>query len=82
MSRSSAKFFASNCALAGFASEEDVPFPANPPCMELQQRLFTGAKSETRRCALSGVCARQYAERALITASICAGHVLSLEVLN
>lgn len=80
VTRSSAKFFASNCALAGFASEEDVPFPhANPPCTELQQRLFTGAKSETRRCALSGVCARQYAERALNTASICAGHVLSLD---
>lgn len=80
VTRSSAKYFATNCALAGFASDEDVAFPhANPPCTDLQQRMFSGAKPQNRRCALSGTCARQYAERALISANICAGHVLSLD---
>lgn len=80
VTRSTAKYFATNCALAGFASEEEDVFPhSNPPCTELQQRLFAGAKPEKRRCALSGSCARQFAERALASANICAGHVLSLD---
>jgi hypothetical protein len=80
VTRTSAKYFATNCALAGFASEEEEPFPhANPPCTELQQRLMTGTKPQTRRCALSGSCALQHAERVLANANICAGHVLSLD---
>ena len=80
VTRSTAKYFATNCALAGFASEEEANFPhANPPCTDLQQRLLAGAKPQKRRCALSGSCARQFAERALASANICAGHVLSLD---
>jgi hypothetical protein len=75
-----ARFFATNCALAGFASEEEDPFPHHkPPCMEIQQRISANAKPETRRCGLSGSCARMYAERELIEANIWAGHVLSLD---
>lgn len=80
VTRSTAKYFATNCALAGFASEEEEPFPhSKPPCTDLQQRLVAGAKPQTRRCALSGACALQHAERALAKANICAGHVLSLD---
>jgi hypothetical protein len=80
VTRSTAKYFATNCALAGFASEEEEAFPhANPPCTDLQQRMFAGAKPQKCRCALSGSCARQFAERALASANICAGHVLSLD---
>lgn len=79
-SKPSARFFATNCALAGFASEEEIPFPHNkPPCQDLQQRLTTTSKPHIRRCALAGSCARQQAERELIQANIWAGHVLSLD---
>ena len=80
VSKSSSRFFATNCALGGFASEEEIPFPhARPPCNDLQQRLTTASKPQTKRCALSGSCARQQAERELIEANIWAGHVLSLD---
>lgn len=80
VTRPSARFFATNCALAGFATEEDEPFPhARPPCTELQQRAHDGAKPQTRRCALSGACARQESERELTQANIWVGHVLSLD---
>ncbi len=76
----SARFFATNCALAGFASEEEEEFPhRKPPCMDIQQRLRANAKPEPRRCALSGACARMYPERGLARANIWAGHVLSLD---
>lgn len=80
VSRPSARFFATNCALAGFASEEEDAFPhSRPPCMDLQQRISSGSKPQTRRCALSGSCARQESERELVNANIWAGHVLSLD---
>jgi hypothetical protein len=80
VSKPSSRFFATNCALAGFASEEEVAFPHHrPPCNDLQQRLTTASKPATRRCSLSGSCARQQAERELIEADIWAGHVLSLD---
>ena len=76
----SARFFATNCALAGFASEEEEEFPhRKPPCMDIQQRMQASAKPEPRRCALSGSCARMYPERGLAKANIWAGHVLSLD---
>ena len=80
ISKSTYKFFATNCALGGFASEEDMAFPhSNPPCMDLQQRLSTESKPQARRCALAGSCGRQQSERELIEANIWAGHVLSLD---
>ena len=80
VTKATSKFFATNCALAGFASEEDVAFPhSKPPCMDLQQRLTTASKPQSRRCALAGSCGRQQSERELIEANIWAGHVLSLD---
>ena len=80
VTRPSARFFATNCALAGFASEEEDPFPhARPPCNDLQQRMDANSKPQARRCALSGSCARQQAERELIESNIWVGHVLSLD---
>jgi hypothetical protein len=90
VTRANADFFATNCALAGYASEEDLPFPHDlPPCGQVIQRA-TDASSDVakgrkvtrarmRQCALSSVCGRQYAERKLATASVWAGHVLSTD---
>jgi hypothetical protein len=80
ISSPAARFFATNCALAGFASEEEEAFPhEKPPCMDVSQRIAANAKPQNRRCALSAVCARMYPERELIEANIWAGHVLSLD---
>lgn len=80
VSRRVAPFFASNCALAGFASDEEVPFPhAHPPCDQLLQRKSEGKRLQHRLCALASVCGRQYAERELINFPIWVGHVLSMD---
>lgn len=80
VSRSVAPYFATNCALAGFASDEEQPFPHSmPPCDQLLQRRSEEKRLQARLCALSSVCGRQYSERALIDAPIWAGHVLSLD---
>lgn len=80
VTRSSARFFATNCALAGFAGDEDEAFPhGNPPCTELTQRPVASGKPQPRRCALAGCCARQESERTLISATIWAGHTLSMD---
>ncbi len=78
--RRSSRFFATNCALAGFSSEEDEAFPhSRPPCNDLVQRTVANGKPQTRRCALAGCCARQESERELIKVNIWAGHVLSMD---
>ncbi len=90
VSRGTADFFATNCALAGYASDEDVPFPhEQPPCSEVTQRATDAAndsangrkatRARMRQCALSSVCGRQHAERVLTTAGVWAGHVLSTD---
>lgn len=80
VSKPSSRFFATNCALGGFASEEDEDFPHDdPPCLDIQQRLVAGAKPRRHRCALASVCARQNSERELIHANIWAGHILSID---
>lgn len=90
VSRSTADFFATNCALAGYASDEDAPFPhEHPPCSEVTQRATDATtdsakarkatRARMRQCALSSVCGRQHAERALTSANIWAGHVLSTD---
>lgn len=80
VTRPAARFFATNCALAGFSSEEDEAFPHdNPPCNDLTQRLVANGKPQPRRCALAGCCARQQSERELIASNIWAGHVLSMD---
>ncbi len=90
VTRANADFFATNCALAGYASEEDLPFPHDqPPCGQVIQRatdasgdVAKGSKvprARMRQCALSSVCGRQHAERKLSTASVWAGHVLSTD---
>lgn len=88
--RGTADFFSTNCALAGYASDEDLPFPhEHPPCGQVIQRA-TDANSDSakarkatrarmRQCALSSVCGRQHAERSLATAGVWAGHVLSTD---
>lgn len=79
-SRPSARFFATTCALAGFASDEDENFPhEQPPCNELKQRQGKGSKLIRHRCALSSVCGYQFSERNLAEANIWAGHVLSID---
>ncbi|KIF80058.1 hypothetical protein [Noviherbaspirillum autotrophicum] len=79
VTRPIAPFFSTNCALAGFASDEDEDFPhANPPCDTLLQRP-EGEKARTKRCCLSSVCGRQYAERELIGRRLWIGHVLSMD---
>lgn len=90
VTRRTAEFFATNCALAGYASDEDQPFPhEHPPCGQVIQRA-TDANSDSakgrkatrarmRQCALSSLCGRQHAERALATAGVWAGHVLSTD---
>ena len=80
VTREIAPFFATNCALAGFASDEDVEFPhANPPCLQLMQRPEAGKRARRHRCALSSVCGLQHGERMLGSATIWAGHILSTD---
>jgi len=80
VTRQIAPFFATNCALAGFASDEDVDFPhTNPPCMQVQQRTEARKRPRKHRCALSSVCGLQHGERTLSTATLWAGHVLSMD---
>lgn len=80
VTRQIAPFFATNCALAGFASDEDLEFPhSNPPCMQLMQRPSPGKKAKRHRCALSSVCGLQYGERTLSSSTIWAGHILSTD---
>lgn len=80
VTRSVARSFASNCALAGFASDEDAPYPhSNPPCMRIQQRREGKSRSRSHQCALSSVCGYQHSERSLAGARLWAGHVLSMD---
>lgn len=80
VTRQIAPFFATNCALAGFASDEDMEFPHQmPPCMQLMQRPGAGKRPKRHRCALSSVCGLQYGERSLTSATIWAGHILSTD---
>ncbi|MGL6161484.1 ATP-binding protein [Microbulbifer sp.] len=74
-----APLFATNCALAGFAADEEEPFPhRNPPCSGLLQAGET-ADQKALRCALASVCGYQRAERGLAEKRLWAGHVLSLD---
>ena len=92
VTRSAAPFFATNCALAGYASDEDVEFPHDrPPCQMIEQRAIeekkktSGGKEKKptrdrqRQCALASVCGRQFVERELVDATVWAGHVLSTD---
>ena len=95
VTRNAAPFFATNCALAGYASDEDVPFPhERPPCQSVQQRALSDKKKtkvskntgdkkprqdRQRQCALASVCGRQFVERELVDATVWAGHVLSTD---
>lgn len=80
VTRKIAPFFATNCALAGFASDEDQDFPhTTPPCMEIMQRPHSGKRPRRHRCALSSVCGLQRGERELSSATIWAGHILSTD---
>lgn len=80
VTRQIAPFFATNCALAGFASDEDQDFPHhNPPCMQIMQRPAPGKRPRRHRCALSSVCGLQHGERELSSATIWAGHILSTD---
>lgn len=80
VTREIAPFFATNCALAGFASDEDVEFPhTNPPCLQVMQRPEAGKRARRHRCALSSVCGLQHGERMLGSATIWAGHILSID---
>jgi len=79
VTRPAAKYFSTNCALAGFTSDEETPFPhENPPCQEVMQGT-AGHRRRKRQCALSSVCGYQYAERELGQAKLWAGHILSLD---
>jgi hypothetical protein len=80
VTRPAARFFATNCALAGFASDEEQQFPHdNPPCSGLLQAPEPGKRVRPHLCALSAVCGRQHSERELIEAPIWVGHVLSMD---
>lgn len=80
VTRHVAPFFATNCALAGFASDEENDFPHNnPPCLSVMQREKPHKPAKKRRCALASVCGLQYGERTLIDAKVWAGHVLSMD---
>lgn len=83
VTRTAAPFFATNCSLAAFAGDEDVAFPhAHPPCQQVHQ-MPAGAKvgkgPVAHQCAMASVCGRQEAERALVDASVWAGHILSMD---
>lgn len=80
VTRSVARTFATNCALAGFASDEESEFPhGNPPCMRVQQKPPGKSRSRAHQCALSSVCGYQHGERSLSAARLWAGHVLSMD---
>lgn len=80
VTRSTARFFSTNCALAGFASDEEAVFPHNaPPCMNVLQKETSQKRAKSHRCALASVCGYQYSERALINTRLWAGHVLSMD---
>lgn len=80
VSRVTAPFFATNCALAGFVTDEDEPFPhSTPPCRQLSQRSGRGKKSKPHQCSLSSICGRQMSERKLTSTNIWVGHVLSTD---
>jgi hypothetical protein len=78
--RTVAPYFATNCALAAYASDEEKPFPHSyPPCRELVQEAKESGRRRPHQCALSSVCGRQFSERALAYTRIWAGHVLSMD---
>jgi hypothetical protein len=78
--RSVAAFFATNCALAAYASDEEEPFPhSNPPCRDLVQEDEESGRRRPHQCALASVCGRQFSERTLSDTSIWVGHVLSMD---
>lgn len=94
VTRNASAFYSTNCALAGYASEEDTPFPHDqPPCQTIEQRKASGdplkkpnktgrvkqSGARNSQCALSSVCGRQFAERELVDANVWAGHVLSTD---
>lgn len=80
VTRQVAPFFATNCALGGFASDEEQDYPhTNPPCLRLLQRAEPKKRARPHRCALSSVCGLQYGERMLSNTKIWAGHVLSTD---
>lgn len=80
VTRQVAPFFATNCALGGFASDEELDFPhMNPPCLRLMQRPEPKKRARAHRCALSSVCGLQFGERTLSNTKIWAGHILSTD---
>lgn len=75
-----ARYFATNCALGGFASQEAHAFPhENPPCDAVWQMATLKQKATARACALAGCCGYQYQERQLGENRLWAGHVLSMD---
>lgn len=80
VTRKIAPFFATNCSLSGFASDEDIEFPhMNPPCQKLLQRPEPKKREQPHQCSLSSVCGMQYGERSLAKTKIWAGHILSID---
>lgn len=80
VTRSTAKFFATNCALAGFTSDEESSFPHQaPPCMNILQKESAKKRAKPHRCALASVCGYQHSERTLTNARLWAGHILSMD---
>lgn len=80
VTRQVARFFATNCALEAYASDEEEPFPhSDPPCGSIEQRQGDKGRARARHCALSSVCARQLSERDLIQKAIWVGHILSTD---
>ncbi|MCG7967075.1 MAG: ATP-binding protein [Candidatus Thiodiazotropha taylori] len=78
--RTVAPFFATNCALAGFSTDEDEEFPHHmPPCMQIRQSNSENRRRRFYQCALSGSCGLQYAERHLAETNLWAGHILSID---
>jgi len=80
VTRKIAPFFATNCSLSGFASDEDIEFPHDrPPCMKLIQKPAPKKREQPHQCSLSSVCGLQYGERKLAETKIWAGHILSID---
>lgn len=80
VTRKVAPFFATNCALGGFASDEQEDFPHSaPPCQSILQKPSDDKRSKTFRCALSSVCGYQHGERSLATTNLWAGHIMSTD---
>lgn len=80
VTRQIAPFFSTNCALAGFASDEDLPFPhTSPPCTKILQKEPGKVRQRSHRCALSSVCGFQHGERGLTQARVWAGHIMSID---